>query len=85
MFPSLGVSNIESVGFLDVTATDTIIYKSLCHIAMGILNGRHVDVRLPFSQLPKYTKGGYKAALYKEAKSTGKYIKGLFSSVSTLC
>lgn len=55
---------------------------SYCH---GRLNGRHVDVQLPFSQLPKYGKGGYKAALYQEAKSTGKYIKGLFSSISTLC
>ena len=55
---------------------------SYCH---GILNGRHVDVQLPFSQLPKYGKGGYKAALYKEAKATGKYIKGLFSSISILC
>lgn len=54
---------------------------SYCH---GILNGRHVDVRLPFSQLPKYGKGGVKAALYKEAKATGKYIKGLFN-LSTLC
>lgn len=54
---------------------------SYCH---GVLDGRHVDVRLPFSQLPKYGKGGYKAELYKEAKATGKFIKGLFSSVSTL-
>lgn len=50
----------------------------------GILNGRHVDVELPFSQLPKYGKGGFKSALYKEAKATGKYIKGLFDSISTL-
>jgi hypothetical protein len=55
---------------------------SYCH---GILDGQHVDVQLPFSQLPKYGKGGYKAALYKEAKATGKFIKGLFSSISTLC
>ena len=54
---------------------------SYCH---GLLNGRHVDVRLPFSQLPKYGKGGMKAALYAEAKKTGKFIKGLFSSFSTL-
>ena len=54
---------------------------SYCH---GILKGRHVDVRLPFSQLPKYGKGGLKAALYKEAKATGKFIKGLFESISTL-
>lgn len=54
---------------------------SYCH---GILHGRHVDVELPFSQLPKYTKGGYKAELYKEANKTGQFIKGLFSSISTL-
>ncbi len=54
---------------------------SYCH---GILDGRHVDVELPFSQLPKYGKGGYKAALYAEAKKTGKFIKGLFSAISTL-
>lgn len=52
---------------------------SYCH---GILNGRHVDVRLPFSQLPKFK---MKAALYKEAQKTGKFIKGLFDSISTLC
>lgn len=51
---------------------------SYCH---GMLNGRHVNVRLPFSDLPKYK---MKAALYKEAKATGKFIKGLFSSISTL-
>lgn len=54
---------------------------SYCH---GILDGEHVDVELPFSQLPKFGKGGMKAALYKEAKSTGCFIKGLFSSISTL-
>lgn len=52
---------------------------SYCH---GMLNGRHVDVILPFSQLPKFK---MKAALYKEAKRTGKFIKGLFDSISTLC
>jgi hypothetical protein len=54
---------------------------SYCH---GSLDGRHVDVRLPFSQLPKYGKGGVKAALYNEAKKTGKFIKGLFNAISTL-
>jgi hypothetical protein len=39
---------------------------------------------MAFSQLPKYGKGGVKAALYEEAKATGKFIKGLFSSISTL-
>lgn len=52
---------------------------SYCH---GMLDGRHVDVRLPFSQLPKFK---MKAALYKEAQKTGKFIKGLFDSISTLC
>lgn len=52
---------------------------SYCH---GTLNGRHVDVQLPFSQLPKR---GMKSALYKEAKDTGAFIKGLFSAISTLC
>lgn len=51
---------------------------SYCH---GILNGKHVDVTLPFSQLPKF---GYKKALYAEAKKSGKFIKGLFSAISTL-
>lgn len=58
-----------------------VLDVSYCH---GVLDGRHVDVELPFSQLPKYGKGGFKAALYKEAKKTGKFIKGLFSAVSTL-
>lgn len=47
----------------------------------GVLDGRHVDVRLPFSQLPKR---GYKTELYREAKATGVFIDGLFSSISTL-
>lgn len=54
---------------------------SYCH---GILDGKHVDVELPFSQLPKYGKGGMKSALYAEAKKTRKFINGLFSSISTL-
>lgn len=52
---------------------------SYCH---GILDGRHVDVELPFSQLPKYN---MKKWLYKEAQKTGKYIDGLFNAISTLC
>lgn len=52
---------------------------SYCH---GMLDGRHVDVILPFSQLPKFK---MKAALYNEAKRTGKFIRGLFESISTLC
>jgi hypothetical protein len=52
---------------------------SYCH---GVLNGQHVDVQLPFSQLPKRA---MKAFLYKEAKDTGKFIKGLFNAISSLC
>jgi hypothetical protein len=52
---------------------------SYCH---GILKGRHVEVRLPFSQLPKRN---MKAVLYKEANKTGVFINGLFSAISTLC
>ncbi len=51
---------------------------SYCH---GVLDGRHVNVRVPFSQLPKRN---MKAVLYQEAKATGKFIKGLFNSMSTL-
>lgn len=52
---------------------------SYCH---GVIDGKHVDVILPFSQLPKR---GMKSYLYKEAKKTGVFIDGLFSSISTLC
>jgi hypothetical protein len=52
---------------------------SYCH---GTLNGYHVDVRLPFSSLPKRK---MKTFLYDEVKKTGCYIEGLFSSISTLC
>lgn len=51
---------------------------SYCH---GILEGKHVDVQLPFSQLSKRS---YKKALYQEAQKTGVFIKGLFSAISTL-
>lgn len=47
----------------------------------GMIGKEHVNVRVPFSQLPKR---GMKASLYKEAKETGQFIKGLFSSISTL-
>jgi hypothetical protein len=47
----------------------------------GMLNGKHVNVQVPFNQLPKYNT---KSWLYKEAKATGKFIKGLFSAISTL-
>lgn len=52
---------------------------SYCH---GILDGKHVDVRLPFSELPK---AGMRKALYEEARKSGKFIKGLFDNISTLC
>jgi hypothetical protein len=51
---------------------------SYCH---GMLNGQHVDVQLPFSELPKRN---MRRALYAEAKKTGVFIKGLFSAISTL-
>jgi hypothetical protein len=47
----------------------------------GVLNGKHVNVQVPFSQLPKR---GMKAFVYNEAKATGKFIKGLFNAISTL-
>ena len=47
----------------------------------GTIGNETVEVRLPFSQLPKRN---MKAALYKEAKATGKFIKGLFDNISTL-
>lgn len=52
---------------------------SYCHGKMD--NGQLVRVELPFSQLPKR---GMKQALYAEAQRTGKYIAGLFTSISTL-
>jgi hypothetical protein len=51
---------------------------SYCH---GVLNGVNVDVRLPFSQLPKRNT---KSWLYNEAKATGGFIKGLFSAFSSM-
>jgi hypothetical protein len=47
----------------------------------GVLNGKHVNVQVPFSQIPKR---GMKAFIYNEAKATGKFIKGLFNAISTL-
>jgi hypothetical protein len=47
----------------------------------GEIKGEPVRVNLPFSQLPKY---GMRAALFKEAKATGKFIRGLFDNISTL-
>ena len=54
---------------------------SYCH---GMLNGRHVDVILPFSQLPKR---GWKRAIVQYAQRDGVYAHGLgvLSNVSTLC
>jgi hypothetical protein len=51
---------------------------SYCH---GKQNGKDVEVRLPFSQLPKKN---MKSWLYQQAKKTGKFIPGLFTSISTL-
>ncbi len=59
---------------------------SYCH---GMLDGKHVDVDLPFSQLPKGRdpktgKSRLYAALYAYAKKSGRFINGLFDSISTL-
>lgn len=48
----------------------------------GEIAGDSVHVNLPFSQLPKKN---MKAELFKEAKKTGKFIRGLFDNISTLC
>lgn len=47
----------------------------------GSLNGEPVEVRLPFSQLPKR---GMRRALYRYAKASGRFIPGLFDAISTL-
>lgn len=47
----------------------------------GEIDGEPVRVDLPFSQLPKHK---MRAALYREAKATGKFIRGLFDNISTL-
>lgn len=54
---------------------------SYCH---GILNGKHVDVELPFDQL---SKRNWKAEVIQYAKKDGVYAKGLgiLDNVSTLC
>jgi hypothetical protein len=53
---------------------------SYCH---GEVSGQPVRVLLPFDQLPKKNMFG---ALYKEAKMSGCYIRGLEpSNISTLC
>lgn len=54
---------------------------SYCH---GVLDGKHVDVQLPFSELPKR---GMKAAIIAEAKRDGVYAKGIgiLDNISTLC
>ena len=53
---------------------------SYCH---GILNGKHVDVQLPFSQLPK---GRVSAFIVANAKKDGVFAKGLgiLDAISTL-
>jgi len=47
----------------------------------GVLNGKPVRVAVPFSSLPTRS---WKTSLFKEAKSTGKFIDGLFNAVSIL-
>lgn len=53
---------------------------SYCH---GMLDGKHVDVRLPFDQLPKR---GMKVALVKAAQKAGVFAKGIgiLDNISTL-
>lgn len=48
---------------------------------VGSIGDEMVDVALPFSQLPKKN---MKKALFDEAKATGTFINGLFSSISSL-
>lgn len=67
---------------------------SYCH---GMLDGRHVDVELPWSQLPKHFRwtapdgtkrpGGWKAFLIAECKKAGVNGRalGIIDNVSTLC
>jgi len=54
---------------------------SYCH---GRLNGRHVNVQLPFSQLPKR---GMKVAIIEAAKHDKVFAKGIgvLDNISTLC
>lgn len=54
---------------------------SYCH---GELNGKPVDVSLPFFQLPKY---GWKKAIVEHAKRDGVFAKGLgiLDNISSLC
>ena len=56
---------------------------SYCH---GFIGDEPVHVELPFSQLPKYGKGGWKGAVIEHAKRDGLYAKGLgiFDAASTL-
>lgn len=51
---------------------------SYCH---GVIGEEHVDVSLPFRQLPK----AWRRALYAEAKASGRFIHGVFDAVSTHC
>ena len=45
----------------------------------GMLNGEHVEVQLPFSQIPKYN---HKAWLIKQAKDRKIFVKNLVSNIS---
>lgn len=53
---------------------------SYCH---GVLDGKHVDVELPFSELPKK---GTRAAIVDFAKKEGFYAAstGILENISTL-
>lgn len=50
----------------------------------GCVNGEHVNVELPFSQLPKR---GMRAAIVKYAKRYNVYARGMgiLDNISTLC
>jgi hypothetical protein len=73
--PGLEITRLRLISDPGFPAWDV----SYCH---GMLDGRHVDVQLPFYQLPKRSMRG---ALYKHAKKTGRFIRGLFDNISTLC
>lgn len=64
--PGLRITRLRLVTDRGFPAWDV----SYCH---GILDGRHVDVRLPFHQLPKR---GLVRAIIAEAKRDGVYAKG---------
>ena len=65
--PGLKITRLRLLGDVDFPVLDV----SYCH---GMLNGKHVDVVLPFSQLPKR---GYKKAIVEYAVKSKVYAKTL--------